>query len=241
MSGRPDAARQRAEAAMVRRPKSADVILLGARTYSATGDVAKAEETLKRALTLDPDNVEIYGMLGQLLYQQGRLEEGRKEFEKVVSQQPRNVAVLTMLGLIARRQGKPEEAMQRYERILTIDGDAVMAANNLAYLYAEHNRNLDKAIELASIAQKKLPNDPNAADTLGWVYVRKGLATVGLRFLEMAVQKMPNDAQFRYHLGAAYAQLKDTDKAKVQLEQALKLDEKFEGSGAARSLLASLK
>ena len=71
-----------------------------------------------------------------------------------------------MLAIIANRQGHADEAIRRYEQILAIDSEAAMAANNLAYLYVEQGRSLDRAIELASMAQKRMPNEPTVADTL---------------------------------------------------------------------------
>jgi len=240
-AGRTQAARQRAEAALEKAPKQAAALLLTARTYAATGDVPRAEDTLKRTINLDPANTDAYGMLGQLLYQQGRLDDGRREFEKITERQPKNIAALTMVAIITRRQGKPDEAIRRYEEILTIDPDAVLAANNLAYLYAETGRNLDRAVELATMAQKRTPNEAGTADTLGWVYVKKGVPLAGLHFLKIAVDKAPRDPVNRYHLGAAYAALKDSGNAIVQLEEALKLNGVFDGADQARALLKSLK
>jgi tetratricopeptide (TPR) repeat protein len=241
MNGQPESARKRAEAALAKSPKSLDYVLLSAKTYGASGDLPKAEGMLHRAIDLDPANPEAYGMLGQLMYTQGRLEDGRKEFEKIATEQPKNVAALTMLAIIAGRQGNDDEAIRRYEQILAIDREAVYAANNLAFLYVQQNRQLDRAIELATMAQKRLPDEPSVADTLGWAYVKKNVALVGLRFLKTAVDKAPTNAGFRYHLGAAYAQLKDKPNAVAELEQAFKLDPKFDGADDARQLLESLK
>jgi tetratricopeptide (TPR) repeat protein len=241
LAGRPDAARQRAEAALAKAPKQPQRLMLTARTYSATGDVPRAEDTLKQTINLDPTNTDAYGMLGQLLYQQGKLEDGRKEFEKIAEQQPRNVAALTMVAIIARRQGNTDEAIRRYEQILVIDPEAVLAANNLAFLYVETNQKLDRAIELATMAQKRAPNEAGLADTLGWAYVKKGVPLMGLHFLKVAVEKDPQDPVNQYHLGAAYAALKDAPNAIVHLEQALKISSTFAGADQARSLLQDLK
>jgi tetratricopeptide (TPR) repeat protein len=241
MGGHPDLARKRAEAELAKAPRQPGVLLLTARTYGATGDPGRAESTLKETINLDPSNTDAYGMLAQLLYQQGRLEEGRKEFGKIAEQQPKNVAALTMLAVIANRLGNADEAIRRYEQILAIDPEAAMAANNLAYMYMEQNRSLDRAVELATMAQKRLPEDAAVADTLGFIYVKKNLAQVGLRFLLLAVKLAPTEPVYGYHLGLAYIQLKDQEKAIAALEQSLNYGSKFPEADAARNLLASLK
>jgi Flp pilus assembly protein TadD len=180
-------------------------------------------------------------MLGQFLYQQGRLDEGRLEFEKLVQQQPRNVGAMTMLAIIVNKQGQVDDAIRRYEQVLAIDADAPVAANNLAWIYVEQNRDLDRAIQLATRATQRLPNDPGVADTLGWAYVRRGLGATGLPYLLRIVQQRPQEAAFRYHLGAAYMQIKDPLKARNELEEGLRLSKTFPGAADAQRLLDSLK
>jgi tetratricopeptide (TPR) repeat protein len=146
-----------------------------------------------------------------------------------------------MVAIIARRQGRTDEAIRRYEQILVIDPEAVLAANNLAYLYVQSNQKLDRAIELATMAQKRVPDEPGLNDTLGWAYVKKGVPLMGLHYLKIAVDKAPQDPGNHYHMGAAYAALKDAPNAISQLEQALKLSGTFADADEARSLLQSLK
>ena len=52
-----------------------------------------------------------------------------------------------------------------------------MAANNLAWRYAEDGGNLDVALSLAQTAKRKLPDSPEVSDTLGWIYLKKDLDT----------------------------------------------------------------
>ena len=46
------------------------------------------------------------------------------------------------------------------------------ALNNLAWNYAEHGGNLTTALTHAKTAQEAEPNNPEVADTLGWIYFR---------------------------------------------------------------------
>jgi len=77
--------------------------------------------------------------------------------------------------LILETQGKLAEAKARYEQILTIDRYAVVAATNLAHMYAEAGEQLDTALQLAQTAKARVPDNATVNDTLGWVYLRKGL------------------------------------------------------------------
>jgi tetratricopeptide (TPR) repeat protein len=241
LENRGEAARARVEAELAKTPERTSLLLLAARTYGALRDFPKAEAMMKKAIATDPASPEAYGMLGQFLYQQGRLEEGRLEFEKLSQQQPRSVPARTMLAIIANKQGQVEEAVRQYEQILLIDTDAPVAANNLAWIYVEQNRELDRAIQFATVAVQRLPSDPAVADTLGWAFVRRGLAANGLPHLLTVVQQRPQEPIFRYHLGAAYAQLRNLSKARAELQEALRLSTTFPGAADAQRLLASLK
>ncbi len=71
-------------------------------------------------------------------------------------------------------QNKPDEARKLYEHALSLDPQMPVAANNLAWDYAERGQNLDVALNLAQTAKAKLPNTAAVSDTLGWVYYKKG-------------------------------------------------------------------
>ena len=133
-----------------------------------------------------------------------------------------------------------EQAERQYQTVLAIDSTAAVAANNLAYRYAEGNRNLSEALRLAETARQRLPADANTSDTLGWVHFKLGSTRLAIRELEVSVRENPNDPLNRYHLGLAYKQDGEVDKAIESLRAALKLNPNFPEADAARQALASL-
>jgi tetratricopeptide (TPR) repeat protein len=60
------------------------------------------------------------------------------------------------------------------------------------------------------------------SDTLGWIYLKKNLTDNAIDIFKDLVNKVPNDASFRYHLEMAYSQKGDKAKALEQLHEALK-------------------
>src|SRR5207237_42233 len=110
----------------------------------------------------------------------------------------------TMVGTILTLQNKNDEARKQYERALALDPQMPVAANNLAWDYAENGRNLDVALSLAQIAKAKLPDSASISDTLGWIYYKKGLGGLAINSFEDAVKQAPSDASIRYRLGLAY-------------------------------------
>lgn len=147
--------------------------MLAARTYAATGDLGKAEQSLKRLVEKDPSYLQAYSALGQLYLHQRKLDAALAEFETMAKRDAKPVAALTLAGIILQVQGKGAEARTRFERVLQLDPSAPVAANNLAWTYAESGESLDVALQLAQTAQRALPDSAEVSNTLGYVYTRR--------------------------------------------------------------------
>src|SRR6185503_1702270 len=102
------------------------------------------------------------------------------------------------------------------------------------------NSNLEDAKTLAETALRELPDDPNVNDTVRWIYHKLGRGSAALQYLEKSVKASPNDATFKYHLGAVYYAAGDWDKARQQLTEALTLKSDFDGAADARATLSKI-
>ena len=231
----------RVETRLARTPKDPAALLLAATTYAASGDLKKSEQALRRTIELDGSNFQAYGMLGRLYLAQQRLDEALAEFDELSKRQPRAVQAHTVAGVILEAQRKPQEARKRYEQALAIDPEMPVAANNLAWMYAETGENLDVALQLAQSATRRLPDNPAIQDTLGWIYYKKGLATLAVPLLQKSVELDPQNPILHFHLGLAYLKAGDSPKARVALQRALALAPDFAGAAEAKQVLASLK
>lgn len=88
--------------------------------------------------------------------------------------------------------------------------DSHRSLNFLAYLWAEENRELEKAL---AYSVRSLTHDPeNAAyiDTLGWIYYRMGRYTEALQTVNKAYELAGEDAEILLHLGDIQAALGNT-------------------------------
>ena len=234
------AARTRVEKALASQPNNHALQVLVGRTYLSLGDFAAAERALKQALVGEPTDLEAYGLLATIYFRQNRLPEATAEFEKLSKLQPKSVSYQTMVGTLLHLQQKTDAAKAQYEKVLALDRGAPVAANNLAQLYSDRNENLDLALSLAQTAKSGMPGSHEVDDTLGWLYYKKGNASMAIGPLRSAVAAQPNNAVYLYHLGAAYALNKDRTNARQTLEKALR-QAPFDGADDARRLLDSLK
>jgi putative PEP-CTERM system TPR-repeat lipoprotein len=241
VANKPQDARSRVDAQLARTPRSAPALVLAAKTYGATRDVAKAESLLRSAIEADPSDPVVYGMLGQLYYTNGRLAEGRAEFENLLKQRPDSVSANTMLAIILSKQGHAAEAKARYEKVLALDSHSVVAANNLAWMYAENGENLDTALQLAQAALAQLPNQTEVRDTLALVYQKKGLPKLAIPLLQQNVDQEPKNPVYQYRLGVAQANDGNSTAARNALQKALALNPGFNRADDARRVLSTLQ
>ncbi len=232
-------ARATVDARVQKAPKDAATLALAAATYAALHETGRQEEMLRRLIEVEPANLQAFAGLASLYAQENRLDEARAGFEALVPRAPKSVGVQTMIAVILQAQHKDAEAQQAYEKVLKMDPGAGLAANNLAWIYADGGVKLDVALDLARTAKRQMPDVPQVNDTLGWVYYKKNLAEQAIPAFESSVQNSPKDPTYRYHLGLAYAKAGQLVKAREALDEALRQKPDFREAAEARKALPS--
>jgi Flp pilus assembly protein TadD len=145
-----------------------------------------------------------------------------------------------LLGVIFDNQKRFDQSEKHYRAALDINPEFAPAANNVAFLLAEQNKNLNEALNLAQMAKEKMPDDPSVMDTLGWVYYRKGIYDMAIGEFADALKKMPENPEIIYHLGMAYYQKGDKERAKKEMQRALNISDTFRGAEEAKRVFAEL-
>jgi tetratricopeptide (TPR) repeat protein len=219
--------------------RDAATLTIAARVESVSGNRESADRLLREAIDRDHSYIPAYRLLGQQYVAARQFAAAQAEFEKAAAQSPKPVAELTMIGILLQAQDKRTEARRQFERALQFDPDAAVAANNLAWMYAESDGNLNEALRLAKTAQKHLPASPEVNDTVGYLYTKLRLAKLAVATLKLAVDEDPANALYRYHLGLAYASAGDRRHADESLKRALALNPDLVGAKEAASRLAS--
>ena len=152
----------------------------------------------------------------------------------MIEKNEKNVGAHTLLGVVRNSLGKIDEANKEYRRALELSPKNALAANNLAANLSDHGGNLDEALKYAQIAREAAPEDPNVADTLGWIYFKKGLFDTAYPLISDASKKLEKNAVIRYHHGMVLSKKGKTKEAAAELNAALSLDAGFPGSGGGQ-------
>ena len=195
--------------------------MLASQIQLAADDPTAAERSLRAAIEAAPSNLQPYYQLGRLYVGQRRLAQARAEFEAMASRQTQPIGALTMVGILYESEGNVAAARQQYEQVLALDSRAAVAANNLAWILGDSGEDLDRAQTLAQTATAASPDVPEIMDTLGWVYYKKNQPQLAIPLFERCVERAPEVAAYRYHLGLALVQAGDPDKGKAELKRAL--------------------
>ena len=87
----------------------------------------------------------------------------------------RKVEVLQMAYLKTSDNNYLRSAIAEYESLLAKMPNNTNILNNLAYLLADANEQLDKAVEYAKRAYEIAPNDAGFMDTYAYVLYKNGL------------------------------------------------------------------
>jgi tetratricopeptide (TPR) repeat protein len=119
-----------------------------------------------------------------------------------------------------------KDAMEVYESLLAKMPNNTSIMNNIAYILADNNQDLDKALEYARRAHEMQPDDPEYLDTYAVVLYKKGKYSEAVQFEQAAIQQYDTrqaspPAEVYEHLAQAHEQLGELSQARAAYQQAL--------------------
>lgn len=228
---------ERVQAQAAKVPNNDSVYALLGGLQVANKDLAGAEASLQRAVQLNQANLDALILLSKVEMARGEGDRALETAYKSIDDNPRNVTAYFFAGTMEELRGRPQKAEDVYRKALQVEPNYGPAANNLAYLMLENKENTDVALSLAQIARQKMPDSPNAADTLAWVYYQKGIYGVAEGLLQEALQKAPDNATYHYHIGMVYQKQNNTAAARKHLQRALQINPNFPDAHEIRKTL----
>ncbi|HYW42190.1 MAG TPA: tetratricopeptide repeat protein [Bryobacteraceae bacterium] len=144
--------------------------------YFKTGKLAEADRAYRSALELFPALHRAYGGLGKVEAAQGHVDAAIRNYERAQSIVPM-VEYAGALEDLYRRQGRPVKAKEQESLIDAIDKLTLAAREStnrtLALILADHNRHLDRALELIE-SELAVRGDVYTWDVYSWVLFKIG-------------------------------------------------------------------
>ena len=177
--------------------QTAQVFIGLARIALEQGDAKQAITHYERAIELGSETAEIYQNLGMAYMQNRDAENALKQFHRALEIDANLPETLTMLGTLYAAKNKFDEAETHYKQAIALTPKVAVAYHGLAYLYGQHNRNLEKAVELARHATALSPDSAPYYNTLSWLCYKVGKYDAAETAILKAIELAPDNRLYQ--------------------------------------------
>lgn len=214
---------------------------LRARIRARRGDLAGAEKDALAAFEAAPQLPGLAQLLASIYVEQGRADEAIESFEEALANGSLPPAARSVLARFYYERGRYDDAIRLLEDLVREGAADASSKNDLAFLLAREKRDMERALALAQAAVASGADEPTFFDTLGFVYLQKGLYGPALdqfqQAIELAERRNEPRAEYHYRKGLALEGLDRPSEAVQAFEAALALDPSFAEAGEARASL----
>jgi len=177
--------------------------------------------TFQKLIASQPKSVQARIELADVLSSKGDYPGAVESYGVAVKLAPSDSAAGLHLAHALSQAGRIEDARSEFRNVLKMHPEDAFVLNEMANFVCENGGDVDQALGFAQRALRTVPAQPAFSDTMGCLYMKKGLSDSALQVFENLVKKYPNYATFRYHLGAALLEKGDRRSAKKELQSAL--------------------
>jgi predicted Zn-dependent protease len=176
-----------------------------------------------------PDRPEVLARLGQCRLLQGQPEEARRLLEAAVANLPNDPPLLVSLAKLDLQEGRPAEAEQWLRRALRVDPTDTESRYTLVASLRAQGRTEEAATALAESEKtaarmkrfyhflqeeaERPSNDPDALCEVGEVFLSVGKGTLGVYWLNKALERDPGHQRALQALAEYYEKKGDRDRA----------------------------
>lgn len=193
-----------------RRPESAwGHYMLGLSAWKS-GDLARAEGALEKALSIDPRHVKSYVNLSRILIDQKRHDEAIEKLTRAADIDPSSTDVQRLLGRTYHAQGKTGEAVEAYRRAIELNELDAWSMNNLGLLFLEQE-NAQEALPLFEKAVELRKNVPAFHNNLGMALEHTGRFTDAAAAYANALTADPGYEKAKHNLARVEAVKEDRE------------------------------
>ena len=216
-------------------PESVVALVILAQAYMGANDSSAAMLALRRALQIDPDDIDalyylgklsnvlaqaelhqlyvmapgsmrVHQLMAQTYHEQGDEENEEKEYLTALSLKPSSPAVLNALGVLCLRRSRYEEAFSYYSRAIVHKPADYDALYGLGAVQL-HRQDLTAAVHSFRRALQVQPGSAAAHFALGDALLRSGKNAEAADELRLATDLEPGMKEAYALLGRAYQRL----------------------------------
>ncbi len=175
---------------------AAETYLLAGQMYQAGKNFQKAEELLKRATILDPNNILCLGRLASLYLTSNRITDAISLYRKISEIEPEDPLCYLNIGILSMRLKKVDDAEEAFRKVIRVAPKFAGGYCELAQLYLKTGRGFPEARELA---EKAVALEPTALNyfVLSWACDMNGDSENAIKAILQAIKLEPANLKYR--------------------------------------------
>lgn len=195
-----------------------------AQSYLGNGSYLLAEQEIRKALELLPQEPRYFELLGLIHQAQGRLQLAEDAYRLALQQADVSPSVLVNYSTLLLLRERFDEALALSQRVLQDPryGKPALAYTNSGLAYFKKGA-LRQAEEQFRAALKYQSDLPEAHHNLGLVYARLGESTKALQAFREAIRFRPSYVEAYASLGNILLELGRKDEARHAFERVIAL------------------
>jgi len=225
------------------KPDNFSARLLLGQLHATTGDDKKALAEFQRVVEDAPKNQSGHYVLFTHYIKAKDFKAAKQTLDNALASLPDNFTLTMSLAGLYELQNDFDNAIKVYEELLVKLPNSEVVSNNLASLIST-NFDDEQSLRRAYTIAKKFRSSavPHFKDTLGWIHYKLGEYELATPLFEEAVEKLPNFALLRFHLGMSYKGENNNKRAIEELSKAMELskNQPFPEMGEAKKALSEL-
>lgn len=221
MQGKTTEARNLAQSVLKANPEHVPSLILAGSVELRSGSLGFAEEYLRKALLLAPDNITARRLLVGSYSRGGQPERALEALQPLLNRTSPDGATLALAGEVYLAANDMKSAMQYFERSLAVDKDNSALRTRVAQVRLSTG-DARAVPELEAIASSN-DTDFNADVTLVMNYLRQNAPDKALAAVARLARKQPENPLTYQLAGAAYQAKRDAVNARASYDKALSL------------------
>lgn len=203
--------------------------------YRKTDRDAKALETAREAVKIEPTDPDTQAQAANLLAELGQIDEAVPLFQKLIKDEPGNPMYEFMFGGLLAKYGRNEEAVKFFKEMLDRnagkDEIAKLIRSNLSIVYVNQGDYAKGEAELETVLER-FPEDPGVNNDLGYLYADQGKNLEKAEaMIRKALKEDPDNFAYLDSLGWALFKQGKLKEAVEPLEKAVELHKEAEKRG----------
>jgi tetratricopeptide (TPR) repeat protein len=185
-----------------------------------------AIRTLEMVLRADPQQTEVYTLLGNILMDRGDLKGAERRFKEGLAHRPGDTNAHNSLGLLYDRMGRDSEAIAEYEKVIAVDADYAEGYNNIGLIHRKRGEPR-RAIELFRRAIEADPDFPGSYNNMGLTHQDLGERAEARAAFERGLAVDPKNAVILNNLGTLDLAEQRLEDARSRFQQSIDADPEY--------------